>query len=91
MVAGGDGEYRNLGAEERPAELLDYSLDFDLALLRVVGDFGQPALEIGDSSDLQLEDRLRVYGYPEAGGETSITVTEGVHSGLRGGSSRPPR
>ncbi len=45
----------------------------------VVADF--PAIEIGESSSLELGDDLRILGFPGIGGET-ITFTEGTISGF---------
>ncbi|MBI3649650.1 MAG: trypsin-like peptidase domain-containing protein [Acidobacteria bacterium] len=59
----------------------------DLALLRVVGDNGEPiasatfpALEIGDSRAVKLLDDIFIIGFPEKGGST-ITINTGVVEG----------
>jgi S1-C subfamily serine protease len=65
--------------------------DYDLAVLRITHDIsGQeldpdeldlPFLRIGDSDKVELEDTLRIYGYPGIGGNT-ITFTRGNVSGF---------
>jgi S1-C subfamily serine protease len=65
------------------------SKEYDLALLRAVADgdgnpiadsFVFPAVEIGDSQNLQLLEDLTVIGFPEKGGST-VTVNSGVVEG----------
>ena len=75
----GDGEERT-DDEARDTELMAYDEDLDLAVLHVVGDFDQPALEIGDSDEVRTGDAVRIVGYPGVG-STSVTVTDGIVSG----------
>jgi S1-C subfamily serine protease len=70
------------------AEVLAIDYDLDLAVLRVATDLdGNPVsvtlpwVEIGDSDQVEIGDRLRILGYPGIGGET-ITLTEGSISGF---------
>lgn len=73
------------------AEVVADSADYDLALLRIATDLtGQavdpaeldlPYLDVGDSDAIELEDTLRIYGYPGIGGST-ITFTKGNVSGF---------
>lgn len=63
--------------------------EYDLVLLRLVSDSSGrplseavfPAVELGQSRQLQLLDELIVIGYPEKGGVT-VTVNKGVVEGL---------
>lgn len=71
------------------AELLAVDNDLDLAVLMVgepleegvVGMSEFPAMTLGDSDELMIGDDLRIFGYPEIGGET-ITFTNGSVSGF---------
>jgi S1-C subfamily serine protease len=67
----------------------------DLAVLRITktiggqliepdsGDLdGLVAMDIGDSSGVQVGDPIRVFGYPTAAQTSSVTLTEGSVSGL---------
>ncbi len=71
------------------AEIAYYDQDLDLALLRIKSDLqGNPAspsnlpyLQIGDSDQLRLGDRIYIFGYPGVGGDT-ITFTTGAVSGF---------
>jgi S1-C subfamily serine protease len=65
---------------------VDYTLD--LAIIRIVSDLDGndvtldlPSIPIGDSSAVEIGDRIRILGYPGIGGET-ITFTEGTVSGF---------
>lgn len=80
QVAAGSSEDRATDSELFGTELVAYDEDLDLAVLRVVGDFDQPALEIGDSDDVETGVAVRTLGYPSVGG-LSITVTDGIVSG----------
>ncbi len=63
--------------------------ELDLAVLQIVADVNGrqvrdldlPALDIGDSDQLELGDRLAIFGYPGIGGET-VTYTSGNVSGF---------
>ncbi len=71
------------------AEISHYDENLDLALLRITSDLNGnpvtlsnlPYLEIGNSDQLQLGDKLYIFGYPGVGGET-ITFTTGAVSGF---------
>jgi S1-C subfamily serine protease len=73
------------------AEVLQYDPDLDLAVIRVSRmldgspvnreQLNLPALPVGNSDDLDLGDRLYIFGYPGIGGET-ITFTSGDVSGF---------
>lgn len=65
---------------------VDYALD--LAVIELVSDLdGGPvdvdlsAIQLGDSAEIELGDRIRILGFPGIGGET-ITFTEGSVSGF---------
>ncbi len=55
--------------------------ELDLAVLRIVDDIDLPALEVGDSDELEIGDALRILGFPLIGGDT-LTTTEGTVSGF---------
>lgn len=73
------------------ADVVDALPDLDLALVRITTDLsGQevdpdtlnlPFIELGDSDTVEIEDVLRIYGYPAIGGNT-ITFTRGNVSGF---------
>jgi S1-C subfamily serine protease len=71
------------------AEITHYNEDLDLALLRLTSDIdgnpvsspNLPYLEVGNSDDLHLGDRIYIFGYPGVGGET-ITFTTGSVAGF---------
>ncbi len=70
------------------ADLLVNDPELDLAVVRIARTLDGapvaqefPTVEIGDSDNLSLGDRLRVIGYPGIGGET-VTFTEGTISGF---------
>ncbi len=83
-------------SDERPeptyvAQVVQYSPDLDLAVVRIThyldgravdpAKLKLPALEVGDSDDLEIGDKLTILGYPGIGGET-ITLTDGNVSGF---------
>ncbi len=63
--------------------------ELDLAVLQIVADVNGrpvrdldlPAVDIGNSDQLELGDRLAIFGYPGIGGET-VTYTSGNVSGF---------
>jgi len=73
------------------ADVVDALPNLDLALVRITSDLsGQeidpdsldlPYIELGDSDTVEIEDVLRIYGYPSIGGNT-ITFTRGNVSGF---------
>nr|MBN1229503.1 trypsin-like peptidase domain-containing protein [Anaerolineae bacterium] len=71
------------------AEITYYDEELDLAILQITADengnalspSGLPYLEVGDSDDLRLGEKLYIFGYPGVGGET-ITFTTGSVSGF---------
>jgi hypothetical protein len=70
------------------ADLLAFDADLDLAVVRIgrtidgaAADTVFPAIEIGDSDQVELGDELRVIGFPGIGGET-VTFTTGSVSGF---------
>ncbi len=71
------------------AEITHYDEDLDLALLQVRTDMNGnpvspsdlPYLEVGNSDDLRLGDKVYIFGYPGVGGST-ITFTTGSVSGF---------
>ena len=73
------------------ATVVGRSEKMDLALLKITHDLtgkevdpeslDLPYIQIGDSDAIQLEDTLRIYGYPGIGGNT-ITFTKGNVSGF---------
>jgi S1-C subfamily serine protease len=71
------------------AEITNYNEDLDLALLRLTSDIdgnpvsspGLPYLEVGNSDELHLGDKIYIFGYPGVGGDT-ITFTTGSVSGF---------
>lgn len=82
-VAAGDSEQRTAD-EVQPAELVAFDSELDLAVVRVGGDFDQPALKVGDAQEVSTGDKIRVLGYPGAadmGRDPSLTVTDGIVSG----------
>ena len=73
------------------ADVVDTLPDVDLALVRITTDLSGdevdpesldlPFIEMGDSDAVEIEDVLRIYGYPGIGGNT-ITFTRGNVSGF---------
>ena len=77
-----------------PSYLADIEVDrpdFDLTLLRITtsmsggpvdpSDLDLPFIEVGDSDEVQLEETIRIYGYPCIGG-SNLTFTKGTVSGF---------
>ena len=76
------------------AEVVEYNVDLDLALLRIsAGRYGQPLpygyefpyFSLGEPDKLRIGQPLGIIGYPEVGGtgsRTSITFTSGIVSGF---------
>ncbi len=70
-------------------ECVVYNADLDLAVIRIVADvkgrrirkLNLPSVAIGDSEDLDLGDRISIFGYPGIGGE-NVTFTSGSVSGF---------
>ncbi len=65
---------------------VDYGLD--LAVVRIVSDLDGahaqlqlPFVQLGDSDQVEIGDRIRILGYPGIGGDT-VTFTEGAISGF---------
>jgi len=71
------------------AETVAYDPNLDLAVMRIVCDvkgrrvprLDLPAVALGDSDNLELGDKLSIFGYPGIGGET-VTFTSGNVSGF---------
>jgi len=73
------------------AEVVDTLPKLDLAVLQITSDLtGKqidpatlrlPFIELGDSDQVEIEDVLRIYGYPSIGGST-VTFTRGSVSGF---------
>ncbi len=73
------------------ADVVDALPKLDLAVLRITSDLtgkevdpstlNLPFIELGDSDQVEIEDALRIYGYPSIGGST-ITFTRGSVSGF---------
>lgn len=72
------------------AKVINRSTDWDLALLQIVQnadgtplskDTVFPFLPLGDSNLIELDDTIRVIGFPGLGG-SSVTLTRGVVSGF---------
>lgn len=64
--------------EELDAELVGYSVNTDLAVLKVEG-FDYPCVTFGDSADLQVGDTVVAVGNP-GGADVPWTTTEGIIS-----------
>ena len=70
-------------------ECVCYDADLDLAVIRIVCDvkgrkirkLNLPSVALGDSDDLDLGDRISIFGYPGIGGE-NVTFTSGSVSGF---------
>ena len=73
------------------AQVIDQIPELDLAVLQIVADskgrrlreLNLPYVSIGDSDQLELGERLSIFGYPGIGGET-VTFTSGNVSGFSG-------
>lgn len=70
------------------ADVHAFDPDADLAVLRIAGGIHGEAVtpnlhyvEVGDSDTVEIGSTIKVFGYPEIGGET-ITLTEGTVSGF---------
>jgi hypothetical protein len=71
------------------AQVVAYNADLDLAVMRITHDvkgrpvsrLKLPCVTIGDSDDLDLGDRISIFGYPGIGGET-VTFTSGNVAGF---------
>ncbi|MFK7769195.1 MAG: trypsin-like peptidase domain-containing protein [Mariniblastus sp.] len=71
------------------AEVVAYNADLDLAVCRITHDvkgrpvkrLNLPSVSIGDSDDLDLGDKISIFGYPGIGGET-VTFTSGNVAGF---------
>ena len=88
LTLSSDGDMLPSAARYR-MKLLLTNRDFDLALLRVVGDadgnpiprsFTFPTIAFGDSRRIRLLEDLFIIGFPEGGGST-VTVNRGVVEG----------
>ena len=70
-------------------QVVTYDSDLDLAVIRITHDvkgrpvkrLRLPSVTLGDSNDLELGDRISIFGYPGIGGET-VTFTSGNVSGF---------
>ena len=70
-------------------QVVAYNADLDLAVVRITHDvkgrpvrrLSLPAVALGDSDDLDLGDRISIFGYPGIGGET-VTFTSGNVAGF---------
>jgi hypothetical protein len=70
-------------------QVVAYNADLDLAVIRITHDvkgrpvrrLNLPAVAIGDSDDLNLGDKISIFGYPGIGGET-VTYTSGNVAGF---------
>ena len=73
------------------AQLIGQLPELDLAVLQIVADskgrrlreLNLPYVPVGDSDQLELGERLSIFGYPGIGGET-VTFTSGNVSGFSG-------
>lgn len=71
------------------AEVVAYNADLDLAVLRITHDvkgrpvrqLRLPSVALGDSEELDLGDKVSIFGYPGIGGET-VTYTSGNVAGF---------
>jgi len=71
------------------AEVVAYNADLDLAVVRITHDvkgrpvrrLQLPSVALGDSDDLDLGDKISIFGYPGIGGET-VTFTSGNVAGF---------
>lgn len=73
------------------ADVVDALPNLDLAIVRITSNLSGeaidpesldlPFIELGDSDTVEIEDVLRIYGYPSIGGNT-ITFTRGNVSGF---------
>jgi hypothetical protein len=71
------------------AEVVAYNADLDLAVCRITHDvkgrpvrrLKLPSVTLGDSDELDLGDKISIFGYPGIGGET-VTYTSGNVAGF---------
>ena len=71
------------------AQVVAYNADLDLAVIRITHDvkgrpvkrLKLPCVTLGDSDDLDLGDKISIFGYPGIGGET-VTYTSGNVAGF---------
>lgn len=63
--------------ESIPANFIGYDLNFDIALLKISGTYNE--LELGDSNDVQVGERVIAIGNPLGLG---FSVTQGIVSGV---------
>ena len=71
------------------AEVVAYNSGLDLAVVRIthdvkgrpIGRLKLPSVALGDSDDLDLGDKISIFGYPGIGGET-VTYTSGNVAGF---------
>ena len=71
------------------AEVVAYDANLDLAVVRITHDvkgrrvrrLKLPSVALGDSDDLNLGDKISIFGYPGIGGET-VTFTSGNVAGF---------
>jgi len=74
------GHYVNALTSEQQtinAELIGYDLDFDLALLKIPGDYLE--LELADSDDIQIGEKVIAIGNPLG---LQFSVSQGIVSGI---------
>ena len=72
-------------------QVVAYNADLDLAVIRITHDvkgrpirrLSLPSVTLGDSDDLDLGDKISIFGYPGIGGET-VTFTAGNVAGFSG-------
>ena len=68
-------------SEALTAEVLAVDPDLDLAVIRVAG-LDAPVIELADSRRAKTGQSIRIMGYPGLGSRQSLTVTDGIISGL---------
>ena len=73
------------------AQVVAYHADLDLAVMRITHDvkgrpvkrLKLPCVTLGDSDEMDLGDKISIFGYPRIGGE-SVTYTAGNVAGFSG-------
>jgi hypothetical protein len=85
-VQSGTDEIRDAD-EEREAEVVAVDAGHDLAVLRVSG-LTAPVIPLADAGSVKTGEAIRILGYPGLGGD-SLTVSDGVISGLLEGKPNP--
>jgi len=73
------------------AQVVAYNADLDLAVMRITHDvkgrpvkrLKLPCVTLGDSDEMDLGDKISIFGYPGIGGET-VTYTAGNVAGFSG-------